>query len=76
MMMQFEYNVIPWCDIPPSKPGLYLALDWVGNLIVVSVYPEKGHLMMQWGVSITGIDHAPKFVKQWSPRITWAEIFV
>lgn len=75
-MMQFEYNVIPWCDTPPSKPGLYLAVDRGDNVLVISVYPEKGHLMMQWGVSITGIDHAPKFIKQWSPRITWAEIFV
>jgi hypothetical protein len=73
-MMQFEYNVIPWCDTPPSKPGLYLAVDREDNVILVSVYPEKGYLMVQWGVSFIGIGHALKFIKQWSPRIAWAEI--
>jgi len=75
----YEFNIVPWSQAPPTRPGLYLVMTQNDDVIVASVYPEKGNLFVSFGMSCLSsipIEKTEGHVKLWSARISWAEIFV
>lgn len=80
-MENLQFNKIPWSESVPTKPGFYLALPYShGDVskdtlsgVLISVYPEKGHLMAESDTFISwmSLKDLSKLIKWWSPRISW-----